>query len=216
MSLADTAPEAAQAHEAVAKRLGEATAKAIRARAEHEQAITDDAAKAEAAIRSGSPLPKPKAEKTEAALREAERELAAVAAALPMSARELLHAVEPHAAAVAERMSEAADELEAQALARLGEVRELLDASDRARAEGSWAATLAAGEPVRPFSGSTAPGRASGVIVEARQAIEYEASERRRRRDEMEYERRAVNTVRRGDTLVELPPPPTEREPAPA
>ena len=180
----------------------------------HEVEVADLEA-AQKAIRQGRPLPAPKVEQAQDELEALERELELVAELLPTSARELLAAAVEVATDVSARADEVADELELRALDTLREVEQMLVAANASRFESAWADEAATDGQVHPWRSGGAPGAGAGAIAEAARAVEAERERRAERAAEYEAEARALNVTRRGDVLVELPPPP-DRESAAA
>jgi len=203
-----------QAHEALARRYGEAQAAAIACRRKLEEAERADATASTKALASGEPLPKAKAPPVADRLAEAEREVAAVTALITESALAALAELAPSAGQVSEQADERAAALEQEALDLLDQALKALTDANLIRAEGSWAHELYLSGVVHPFSGRAGSDAGSGAVTEAKRAVEWERQRREERRVELERERETVDMVTvdaaSGQRRV-LPPPPGPR-----
>jgi hypothetical protein len=210
--VADAVGEPSERHEQLARRYGEVRARLVATRARVDDVARADEEAARRAIAQGKPMPKAKLPSVQDELAEAERELAIVTELVRPSAETLLAAALEVAADVEAKAQADADEAIETVLDHLRSAREALGVAATLRYASAWCAQLRESATVAPFTTRTAASRGGQAIVSAIAQIQDDEQRRVEAVEEYAREKAAVNSVKRGDVLVELPPPPTYDE----
>jgi hypothetical protein len=175
--LAERAPaEERERHEAVARRHGEVAVRVRELGVELNRARAADEAAAVEAAAAGEPMPEPRAPAFEAELEQTQRELAALEAALPRSADDLLATVAGEVPAAIEQARERGRAVLAAVDEVLASLAPELVTAEAAFAEAAWLARLLERRVVAPFMGRGGSGRELrllvGMLGEARGRLE--------------------------------------------
>lgn len=204
---AEAIPELVASHQKLADRYGHARARQLAAQQAVDKVEQDDSAAARKAVTAGKPVPPAKVPAARAELDEATRELDAVTSLIGPSAREMLAAAVPLAEELEERAAAAARDLEQHGQQLLRDARSEFEAAAASSAAAAWLAELRTTGRVPPWNSRVPPSALAGAVGRAVGDVEYELVRRVERVAEAAHEARAANVVRRGDVLVDLPPP---------